>query len=173
MEAYLPICETATPVMMTTANDQPWRRLSGTQTVFWWKTTNNSNPAGLSSVSSEIREFFIVNNPTLIGLQRLRAFRSWGDNWDGEGSKAPNAEAVDFASKILGLLAMHRVPAVSLSADGSPMFIYGEPLNGEVVVTGRDRFDYFFAADNAPEVENASLSNNSLPGDLIAYLQSA
>lgn len=105
-------------------------------------------------------------------LARLRKFKGWTDNWDGEGSKAPNPAVLDSAGTILGLLAMHRVPSVALSAEGHPMFIYGAPIHGEVVVTGRDTFDYAFMSDDGPEHEGATLTNGSLPAELIKHLQS-
>lgn len=173
MDNYLPVCDTVKPSLSIAANDQPWRALSDTHSLLWYATPRVSHNPGLSSVGEAIHTFVVVQNPVLAGLERLRAFRSWKDNWDAEGSKAPDPAVLETASKIFALLSVHRVPTVALSADGDPMFIYGAPLHGEVVVTGIDQIDYFFADDGAPEGESVGVGNATLPIDLIAHLHSA
>lgn len=174
MDAYLPISDTVKPCVTASANDLPWHLLSGTQTLFWYSTPTPRVGAALSSMHQQSRTtFVIVDQPAHQGLERLRTFRGWGENWDAEGGKAPDPTVIDFASQVLGLLSIHRAPEVTLNADGQPMFVYGKPLNGEITVTAPGTIDYFFADDNAPEGEDVAMIDGSLPQSLISYLHSA
>lgn len=173
MDAYLPACDTLTPSIVVPAKDQPWHVVAGTQSLFWRKVPAPSRVSPLSSHPKQVTTFAILEGPAHAGLERLRAFRGWTDNWDAEGAKAPDPNAIDFASKVFGLLALHRTPEVTLNAEGHPMFIYGTPLNGEVVVTGPGTIDYFFAHDDAPEGENVALEGVTLPTNLVSFLHTA
>ena len=173
MDAYLPLCDTVKPCLSVRGNDQPWRSVSDTQTLAWYFAPKQTSKHGLSTQGQKIATFVVMDNPALAGLERLRTFKGWQDNWDAEGSKAPNPDVVDSSSRIFSLLAVHKVPSVTLSAEGHPMFVYGAPLNGEVVVTGIDTIDYFFADDASPEGEDVTVPHGALPDDLIAYLHSA
>lgn len=173
MDAYLPVLDTIKPCISSPAVDEPWRACSGTRTLFWYKSPSQVQRVGRSSLDREIASFVIVEAPVHAGLERLRSFGGWQDNWDAEGSRAPEIGVLDFASKVFGLLSIHRAPEVTLSADGHPMFIYGAPLDGEVVVTGINTIDYFFADDASPDGEDVALDESGLPADLLDYLRTA
>ena len=173
LDAYLPVCDTIKPCLAASANDQPWRTLSNTQTLFCYLAPRPSVKHGLSSHDEKISTFVVLDSPALAGLERLRTFKGWENNWDAEGAKAPEPQVVDFATKVFSLLSVHRVPTVTLNAEGQPMFVYTGSHPGEVVVTSVDRFDYFFAQDDAPEREDMTLVHATLPDDLIAYLRPA
>lgn len=172
MDVYLPVCDTIKPALAVLADDQPWVASSGTQSLMWYRVPARAQRHGRSSKLEQVTTFVIVDHPAHAGLERLRKFRGWTDNWDAEGSKAPDPAALDFASKVFGLLAVHRLPEVTLAADGRPMFVYGHPLAGEVVVTGPSTIDYFFADDNSPEGESVTLEAETLPSALVSYLRS-
>lgn len=172
MDAYVPVSDTVRPCIGSPALDQPWFQFAGTQTVLRYSAPGPEPRRGVSSVGSEIQTFIILDHPAQDGLQRLRTFKGWQDNWDAEGGLAPDPAVIDSATTVFGLLSLHRVPDVALSAQGHPMFVYGAPISGEVVVTGVDELDYFFADDNAPEGEGVRLSREGLPAELVDYLVS-
>lgn len=171
MDAYIPTAQTVAPCVAAAANDQPWHRLNATQTLVWYAAPSTSRRSGYSSIDQHPPlTFFIVNAPELAGLERLRVFKDWSDDWDAEGGKAPASGVVDAASKVFSLLSLHKVPQVTLTPDGHPMFVYGAPLNGEVIVTSETSFDYFFADDAAPYGEDVPFDGSSLPQDLLSYI---
>ena len=172
MDVYFPVYDTVKPCIIVAADDRPWRTLASTQTLFWHRAPAPAHGQARSSYAEQGTTYFILNAPAHEGLERLRAFRGWSDNWDAEGSKAPHPTALDFASKVFGLLAVHRSPEVTLTADGHPMFVYGAPVNGEVVVTGPGTIDYFFADDGAPEGEDVAINEGALPRELVSHLHS-
>lgn len=172
MDAYLPVHDTVKPSLTVLVSDHPWRSEPRTQTLVWYMAPRERVSRGLSS-TAEIKSFLVIDSPALAGLERLRTFKGWGDNWDAEGAKAPNPDVVDFASKVFGLLSVYRTPEVGLSSDGYPMFIYGQPYAGEILVSGPSSFDYFFANDDACEGEDVSLEDGALPAKLVASLHTA
>lgn len=167
MDCYLPINETVTSHPVS-AVDQPFQAVTSTQTIMW--VSAPAAPRQFGAPSEKKLTFFIVDSPELEGLQRLRSFKGWSDNWDAEGGKAPDPAIIDEASKVYSLLSRFRVPQVTLTADGLPMFAYGSPLRGEVVMTGAGKLDYFFAADGAPADEEVDFDGQSLPVELTQYI---
>ncbi len=79
-------------------------------------------------------------------LNRLRAFRDWKRNWDGEGAAAPNSLAIDAASNFLSLWSPKKTkPEITLTHDGLPMFVISNSqLFAELIVNNDDTVDYFF-----------------------------
>lgn len=173
MDAYIPTSETVKPAFFVPENDQPWRQISGTQTLMWYPAVKPAEERTLSSSNKAVTHFIVLDNPSHAGLNRLRTFRDWPDNWDAEGSKAPDNQVLEFATKVFGLLCLYRVPSVTLSADGLPMFVYGAPIRGEVVVTSTSTIDYFFADDGAPEGDGVPVDHGALPSELVEYLRNA
>lgn len=173
MDAYLPIHDTLQPSVSVSANDEPWKPLTGTRTLLWYTAPAHARMSSGSSTGRPVSFFIIGEHPAAAGLERLRKFKGWPDNWDAEGAKAPRDKAVDFATKVFGLLSSHRIPSVTLDVDGNPMFVYEGQHRGEIVITGDQTFDYFFHADDAPEKEDATLSEGYLPSELISYISSA
>jgi len=172
MDAYSPVAQTVIPHVSSSVEDQPWRTMAGTQTVLWHAGPSAIRGTGYSSIKKPIT-FFLVDAPELAGLERLRAFKTWSDNWDAEGAKAPDPNLIDVASQVFSLLSVRRVPQVTLTADGHPMFVYGAPLQGEVVVTDLNKIDYFFAEENAPSDEDVAFDGSSLPLELLHYIEAS
>ncbi len=86
-----------------------------------------------------------VDNSSVI-LNRLRTFKDWTKNWDGEGAASPNLAAIETASNFLSLWSPKKTkPEITLTHDGLPMFVIANSqLFGEVIVNGDDTVDYFF-----------------------------
>ena len=83
--------------------------------------------------------------PVHVALARLRQYSNWGENWDGEGSEAPQRQTIEAASNLLGLLSSrHFVPHVGLNSLGQPMFLFSNSLyEGEIVVEDASNLSYF------------------------------
>ena len=81
-------------------------------------------------------------------LARLRAFRGWSGNWDGEGAPAPDIASLGVAERLLSLLAYeHPVLSVGLDADSRPMFNLRESVyEGHIVVEtgGELSFSFYY-----------------------------
>lgn len=173
MDAYTPVVNSVTPCMQSPALDEPWQIVHSTQTLIWYRA--DAQPVANAGYSStgKIRPltFFLVESPEIAGLERLRSFKGWADNWDGEGSKAPAADVLDASTKIFSLLSVHRVPKVMLTADGQPMFSFSGDVRGEVVMTAVDRFDYFFAGPGEPADEDVHFDGFSLPAQLTEHIE--
>ena len=147
-----------------------WRIANGSQTIVFVFATLGHELKSLSSVTGTPPvEFGVVDNAILAGFDRLRAFRTWNENWDAEGGRAPDPLVVDAATKVYSLLALHKLPAVDLTPDGMPQFLYDGLTRGEVIVTSDTTLDYFFA-DGGPADENVSIVAGTLPPDLVEHL---
>jgi hypothetical protein len=94
-----------------------------------------------------------VDNSSVI-LNRLRTFKGWTKNWDGEGAASPNLAAIETASNFLSLWSPRKTkPEVALTHDGFPMFVVANPrLFGEIIVNDDDTVDYFFEPLNKDPV---------------------
>ena len=157
----------------TPSDDIPgWSIAHGSMSIF---VVRGTAPALLKQLSSFTQnapptEFCFVENAVLAGFQRLCSFRTWNDNWDAEGSRAPNPAVVDAATKVYSLLASHAVPNVQLSPDGYPMFLYDDgKLEGEIAVIATDRLEYYFTGDG-PSDEDVAFTGDALPVELISHL---
>jgi hypothetical protein len=86
-----------------------------------------------------------VDNNSVI-LNRLRTFKDWKRNWDGEGAASPNLAAIETASNFLSMWTPKKTkPEITLTHDGLPMFVIADSsLFGEIIVNGDDTVDYFF-----------------------------
>lgn len=172
MDAYTPLPDSFTPYASVTQLDEPWRSGWGTQTVVFFKGPAPTKTVGTSSLGSAgDLSFVLIDTPVLAGLDRLRTFRDWQDNWDAEGARAPDVETLNAASKVFSLLAAHSVPNVTLDSDGQPMLVFNGTLRGEVVMTSPSTLDYFFMDDDAPYGENATFVGDQLPPELVSYIK--
>lgn len=79
-------------------------------------------------------------------LERLRKFRSWKDNWDGEGGLRPDLQTINAAIYLLSLIAnTYREFGVHLSPDGRPVFFpRNSEWSGEIVVEDPNHISYEF-----------------------------
>lgn len=190
MDAYTTVLDTRPPIVILQSDAPPvpgqWTSRFINVAVFQ-KTLNwpdllsdGITNVAVKSTSASVQardgseslppSFVITNHPAQAGLQRLRTFRGWKDNWDAEGSKGPELDVLNFADQVFSLLAIHNVPEVTLTAEGHPMFVYGAPVKGEVIVTGNKTISYFFLENDAPEGEDV-LIGSFLPDDLIATIR--
>jgi hypothetical protein len=103
-----------------------------------------------------------VDNSSAI-LNRLRTFKGWTKNWDGEGAASPNLAAIETASNFLSLWSPKKTkPEITLSHDGLPMFVIANPrLFGEIIVNADDTVDYFFEPLNRDAVGEESVQYKS------------
>lgn len=172
MVDYTPIPNSYTPSAYVTYVDEPWRAGRGTQTMVFYKGAAPARMHGATSVggASDLT-FVFIDTPVLAGLDRLRRFQNWKDNWDAEGARAPDPVALDTASKVFSLLSVHAVPDVTLDVDGNPMLIFNAPVRGEVVVTSPQSIDYFFVDGRAPYGEAVPFDGEHLPQELAAYVK--
>ncbi|WP_141402136.1 hypothetical protein [Rhizobium subbaraonis] len=81
-----------------------------------------------------------------VSLARLRSFRTWKDNWDGDGAPAPSSELIDTAIELFALLVNTRVKIrVHVGGDGRPVFFLRDvPANAEVAVEAADEISFSF-----------------------------
>lgn len=103
-----------------------------------------------------------VDNKSAI-LNRLRTFKSWGKNWDGEGAATPNLLAIETASNFLSVWSPKKAkPEITLTSDGYPMFVIANSrLFGEIIVNGNGTVDYFFEPLGRELIGEESVQYNS------------
>jgi hypothetical protein len=171
MDAYAPIAQTFTPCAYAPANDQPWSAVTRTETIVWFATS--ASDRRVAATSNGVPKFYVLSAPSHAGLERLHSFKGWQDNWDAEGGIAPDNRVIDVASQVFSLLALHEVPKVGLSSDGYPMFMFSGLHRGEVVVTGVDTIEYFFANPGGPSGEDVAFDGDKLPEAISDYLGNA
>jgi hypothetical protein len=96
-------------------------------------------------------------------LNRLRTFRGWEKNWDGEGAAAPNAAAIETASNFLSLWSPRKTrPEIMLTHDGLPMFVISDSrLFGEIIVNSDETIDYFFEPSKSKPIGDEAVRYNS------------
>lgn len=96
-------------------------------------------------------------------LNRLRTFKGWSKNWDGEGAAAPNLAAIETASNFLSLWSPKKTrPEIALSHHGFPMFVIADArLFGEIIVNSDDTIDYFFEPLSRDPIGEEAVQYNS------------
>lgn len=171
MDAYIPAQDTVAPHAMEMVVSG-WRSRPITQSNFKFTVMLADNQRGNSWTSSEGRmpTYAILALPPLAGLERLRSFADFPENWNGEGGARPDRATVDAATKVYGLLAAVKLPQVSLNSLGQPMFLYDGACRGEIVVTSADTLDYYFDDDDAPCGDDVAFQGQ-LPLDVIRYIR--
>lgn len=113
-----------------------------------------------------------VNAPVssaLKAIERLRKFEGWGDNWDAEGSPAPEAESLDAAVVLVGFLKQQKLEiAATLESQGKPMlFISGDGGEGEVTVNSARSIDFVLFGVNGDDAgTDIAFDMNSIPNQL-------
>lgn len=92
-------------------------------------------------------------------LARLRRFRSWEENWDGEGASAPNPTVLDTAIQLLSSLARgHAVFNVGLDAEARPMFnLRDSRFDGYIVVEPETTLSFSFEHENGTTLDGFAL----------------
>ena len=124
----------------------PWRNSTVGEPYFLPKKAETKlDVAPDNSSGSPVEVKPSVDNGSII-LNRLRTFKSWKRNWDGDGAAAPNVDAIETATNFLSLWSPKKArPEITLTHDGYPMFIIATArLFGEIIVNGDNTVDYFF-----------------------------
>lgn len=170
MDAYVTTLDSFTPSAYVQTLDELWEPKFETETV-WYVEHAPVRAAVVSSTSTQasLTDFWLADVPVLAGLERLRSFQGYEDNWDGEGGASPEAAAVETAVQLFSLLSNHAVPQVSLNSLGQLMLVYNSPQSGEIVITGPQRFSYFFSGEEELFADDEPFSGN-LPDDLLTRL---
>jgi hypothetical protein len=74
-----------------------------THTLSWQNSTVENVYFVPEKASKEPIEFKPPVDNSLVILNRLRTFKEWTKNWDGEGAASPNLAAIETASNFLSL----------------------------------------------------------------------
>jgi len=112
----------------------------------------------------------------LKAIKRLRNFRDWEHNWDGEGAEAPDHSLLNSAELLVGFLASFRSRLrVALDAFGRPIiFMSDGPSEAEITVTEADMIEFAIAAPAFDDAEaGLSFNGQRLPVQLRASLSRA
>lgn len=109
-------------------------------------------------------------------LQRLRMFSTWKENWDAEGAPAPDLDAIEAASNLLGFMKSYQIdPTAMLDAFGKPMFLFNlQGVEAEINLTTGDELDYLFVPQQPGEelVEvGVPFDKTSMPASLDEILR--
>ncbi|WP_157089072.1 hypothetical protein [Novosphingobium capsulatum] len=102
-------------------------------------------------------------------LSKLRTFAMWGDNWDGDGARAPRSEHLETASLLLGFLqaSVGHTPNVSLNGDGDPMFtILRDDFELAVTVVSKSELSFLVAGGESERAGLAEFNAQNLPGEI-------
>jgi hypothetical protein len=128
--------------------------------------------ARTGSTSAPI-DVVVSSSPELDALERLRQFKSFKSNWDGEQSVAPNAHAIDSAISLLSLLAAHGVsPKVMLNAEGSPLLLINRAtVQGEIAVTSANTIEFYFDVAGGEAEVDVHFDGKSIPPVLLTHLR--
>jgi len=115
------------------------------------------------------------NLPTHTALARLRSFKNWAANWDGEGAPAPPAEVLDSAITLLGHLSAHHfVPRVGLNSFGQPHFLFSSRMyEGEIIVESKNKLSYFIRGGIDDTSGETKFTGATLPRRLEDALRSS
>lgn len=89
-------------------------------------------------------------------IQALSALRSLGDNWDGEGSKAPSLATILRAIEVAHLLELASipVPTTAVAARSGGILISWEDgaEYKEIEVLGPDQVEWMYIAPGSPPI---------------------
>lgn len=105
-------------------------------------------------------------------LMRLRKFLGWGANWDGDGAPAPDLNAIDSATVLLGLLCaeLRNVPKVMLNAISEPTFVFIEDgFELSITVKSKNLVSFYVAQDGDEDAGLSEFNGDRMP----TYLESA
>ena len=106
-------------------------------------------------------------------LSRLRKFKTWKDNWDGEGGKTPDPVIIDKAISLLSLLVPTRLKfGVGLDAESQPMFnLRNSSYDGHIVIERGGTISFFFQRrEQALGDDDLPFDGRTLPGELAQVL---
>lgn len=157
---FVPIPTLAAPAI---EHSLPWQNSTVEEVYFVPAKPIMKSDVRLSNSSKEPVEVRpSVDNSSAI-LNRLRTFKSWTKNWDGEGAASPNLAAIETASNFLSLWSPGKTkPEIALTHDGLPMFVVANSrLFGEIIVNADDTIDYFFEPLNRDPVGEESVQYKS------------
>lgn len=154
--------------------EEPYEPEHVTETMFHFRTTApvialprtqywSSQPSAILSAPAR--------SPLIDAVNRLKAFKTWTENWDMEGAAAPNVDAIEAAIGLVELIERKGiVPAVALNSDGDPMLMFqrgGVP--GEVVVTSAHSLEYYMNYDE-PLGGDVPFDGVNLPNEIASLI---
>lgn len=157
---FIPIQTVVPPAVVHTLL---WRNSTVEEVYFMPPKAGKKLDTRLNNTSKEPVEVRpSVDNSSVI-LNRLRTFKGWAKNWDGEGAASPNLAAIETASNFLSLWSPRKTkPEITLTHDGLPMFVItNSRLFGEIIVNGDDTVDYFFEPLNQKHIGEEAVQYKS------------
>jgi hypothetical protein len=132
-----------------------------------------SSPNSVYSLTSTSKPLEFKSGTTGVedkALVRLRSFKKWRKNWDGEGAPAPKATAIEAAIALLSLLQnTYHSFAVHLDGHARPVFFLRQSdWEGEITVEDAHHvsFDFRLGSDVHSDFEVA-FDGEELPQSLI------
>jgi hypothetical protein len=166
LEIFLMPIQTVVPP--ATVHTLSWQNSTVEEVYFVPPNTRKKLDARLGNTSKELVEVIPSIDHNSVILNRLRTFKGWTKNWDGEGAASPNLAAIETASNFLSLWSPRKTkPEITLTHDGLPMFVISNSrLFGEIIVNGDSTVDYFFEpldqeliGEEAVQYESKSMLN--------------
>ena len=168
------------------ANEAPDQfRTYPSKTIIHYRTDGAIRHPNFWLRNLDTEEVLVEKSPTCVvqfpavsatnhALSRLRKFRTWQDNWDGEHAPAPAQANLDVAERLLSLLANTQLEfSVGLDADARPMFNLRSPRwDGYIVVEEGGMISFTFADGDVAPLDGFDLPFDlrSLPSELEAVL---
>lgn len=138
-----------------------------------------SIPGAVGGTAKRV-DAFLVDKATPItapvrAIERLRSFKSYGENWDAEGAPAPNPEAIDAAVNLVGFLAPFRGRLrVALDALGQPLILLSAgAAEAELTVVDERRIEFSVLGDTDDADVDVIFDGTTLPERLRGPLVSA
>lgn len=157
---FVPVPTLAAPAI---EHSLPWQNTTVEEVYFMPPKAGKKLDTRLNNTSKEPVEVRpSVDNSSVI-LNRLRTFKGWAKNWDGEGAASPNLAAIETASNFLSLWSPRKTkPEITLTHDGLPMFVIANSrLFAEIIVNGDSTVDYFFEPESGQNFGEESVQYNS------------
>jgi hypothetical protein len=140
-----------------------WQDSTVAESYFSPAKKDNKPDIFLGKTSKEPVEVRPSVDSSSVILNRLRTFKDWTNNWDGEGAASPNLDAIETASNFLSLWSPRKTkPEITLTHDGLPMFVIANSrLFGEIIVNDDNTVDYFFEPLNQEHIGQEAVQYNS------------
>jgi hypothetical protein len=153
----------ATLIPPASVHTLSWQDYTVADSYFSPATADKRTDVFLSKTSKDPVEVKPSADNSSVILNRLRTFKGWTKNWDGEGAASPNLAAIETASNFLSLWSPRKTkPEIALTHAGLPMFVIANGrLFGEIIVNDDDTVDYFFEPLNRDPVGEESVQYKS------------
>lgn len=108
-------------------------------------------------------------------MERLRSFKTWDENWDGEGAPKPDHDIINAAIRLFSLLAPGAQEfGVSLDSNSIPTFYVRDSVyTGHIAVEREDEISFFFRKHDGEVIEEYEVrfGQREIPPPLQAALR--